>query len=304
MRDFGGRVAFITGGASGAGFGQATVFGRAGARIAIADVRPDALDDAVARLTEAGIEARGFVLDVTDRAAYARVADAVEEHFGDPVTLLFNTAGVNGFGPIEAMTYEDFDWIMGVNLGGVINGMQTFVPRMIAAGRGGHVTSVASVGGFEGSRMTGPYSMAKAGGINLLASYGQALPAHGLRGSGLGPAGIRSNISDAHLTREQPSATGVLTDDGFVGALREVYSHGMDPEHLAMHLKRAIEREQLYVIPYPEVRDDLEGVFGRILDALPDSDDLDPAGAASRERALADFRAGIRRRADNASRAT
>ena len=302
VRDFAGRVAFITGGASGAGFGQALVFGRAGARIAIADVRRDALDAAVDRLTEAGIDARGFALDITDRAAYARVADAVEEHFGDPVTLLFNTAGVNGFGPIETMTYDDFDWIMGVNLGGVINGMQTFVPRMIAAGRGGHVTSVASVGGFEGSRMTGPYSMAKAGVINLMESYAQALPAHGIGVSVLCPASIRSNISDAHLTRTQPAATGVLTDDEFVGALREVYSHGMDPEHLALHLKRGIERDQLYVIPYPEVRDDLEGTFGRILDALPDSDDLDPAGAASRERALAEFRTAARRRADNAER--
>ena len=152
MRDFAGRVAFITGGASGAGFGQATVFGRAGARIAIADVRPDALDDAVARLTEAGIEARGFVLDITDRAAYARVADAVEEHFGDPVTLLFNTAGVNGFGPIESMTYEDFDWIMGVNLGGVINGMQTFTEPQVLFGI--NSANNASSGGPGGAGLT------------------------------------------------------------------------------------------------------------------------------------------------------
>ncbi len=304
MRDFGGRVAFITGGASGAGFGQAMVFGRAGVRIAIADVRPEALDEAVVTLREAGIDAEGFPLDVTDRAAYARVADAVEERFGDPVTLLFNTAGVNGFGPIETMTYEDFDWILGVNLGGVINGMQTFVPRMIAAGRGGHVASVASVGGFEGSRMAGPYSLAKAGVINLMESYAQALPAHGIGVSVLCPASIRSNISDAHLTRAQPSATGVLSDDDFVSTLREVYSHGMDPEHLALHLKRAMEREQLYVIPYPEVRDDLEGTFGRILDAIPGTDDLDPAGAARRERALAEFRAAARRRTTNAGRTT
>lgn len=152
--------------------------------------------------------------------------------------------------------------------------------------------------------MAGPYSLAKAGVINLMESYAQALPAYGIGVSVLCPASIRSNISDAHLTRAQPAATGVLTDDDFVGSLREVYSHGMDPEHLALHLKRGIEREQLYVIPYPEVRDDLEGVFGRILDAIPATDDLDPAGAVRRERALAEFRTAARKRADNARRTT
>jgi NAD(P)-dependent dehydrogenase (short-subunit alcohol dehydrogenase family) len=304
VKDFRGRVAFITGGASGAGFGQATTFGRAGARVAIADVRRDALDEAVGRLDALGVDAWGVQLDVTDRDAYRRAADSVEDHFGDPVTLLFNTAGVNGFGPIEGMTYDDFDWILGVNLGGVINGMQTFVPRMIKAGRGGHITSVASVGGFEGGRMTGPYAASKAAVINLMESYALALPAYGIGVSVLCPAGIRSNIADSHLTRSEPTATGVLVDDEFVDELREVYSHGMDPEHLALHLKRAIERDQLYVIPYPEVRDDLEHTFGRILDAIPDVDDLAPAGAAERQQALAAFRAAARRRADRAGSPT
>lgn len=298
MKDFEGRVAFITGGASGAGLGQARVFGRAGVRVAIADVRADALAGAVDDLAREGVEAFPVVLDITDRAAYARAADEVEAHFGDPITLLFNTAGVNGFGSIETMTYDDFDWILGVNLGGVVNGLRTIVPRMIAAGRGGHVTSVASVGGFEGSRMTGPYSAAKAAVISLMESFALALPAHGIGVTVLCPASIRSNISEAHLTRAAADASGVLTDDAFVESLREVYAHGMDPEHLALHLKRAIERDELYAIPYPEVRDDLERTFGRILDAVPDTDELDLEGAEQRLRALARFRESARARAD------
>lgn len=292
MRDFGGRLAFITGGASGAGFGQAEVFGRAGSRIAIADIRRDALDEAIGRLRDAGIEASGYVLDVTDRLQYARVADTVEDDFGSTVSLLFNTAGVNGFGPLEQMSYADFDWIMGVNFGGVLNGMQTFVPRMIEAAAGGHIVSVASMGGFEGGRMTGPYNAAKAAVINLMESYSHVLPAHGIGVSVLCPANIRSNISEAHRTRPDLGGadTGVRTDDVFLGALREVYSHGMDPETLAMHLKSAIERDELYVLPYPEVRADLERVFGRILDAVAEADELDPAGVADRMRALDDFR--------------
>src|SRR5579862_1342373 len=139
VKDFRDQIAFITGGASGAGFGQAEVFGKAGARIAIADVRAEAVRDALARLDEMGIAAHGIVLDITDREAYARAADEVEAVFGAPPTLLFNTAGVNSFGPLENTTYGDFDWLIGVNLGGVINGMVTFVPRIIKAGKPAHI---------------------------------------------------------------------------------------------------------------------------------------------------------------------
>ncbi|HLB84701.1 MAG TPA: SDR family NAD(P)-dependent oxidoreductase, partial [Steroidobacteraceae bacterium] len=111
MKDFKDQIAFITGGASGAGFGQAEVFGRAGAKIVIADVRPEAVDDALTRLRDQGITAHGIVLDITDRDAYERAADEVEAVFGAPPTLLFNTAGVNSFGPVENSTYGDFDWL-------------------------------------------------------------------------------------------------------------------------------------------------------------------------------------------------
>lgn len=291
MIDIAGRVAFITGGASGAGFGQARVFGAAGARIALADVRPAALASAVALLHADGIEAWAVPLDVTDRTAFAAAADGAEAHFGAPVTLLFNTAGVNGFGSVEKLTYSDFDWLLGVNLGGVVNGMQTFVPRMISAGLGGHVVSVASVGGFHGGRMTGPYSAAKAAVISLMESYAEALPAHGIGVTVLCPASIRSNIASSYETRPATAGgTGVITDEGFVGSLREVYSHGMDPEDLAVHLKRSMERGDLYAIPYPEVREDLETAFGRILDAVPEGDDLSPDGVRRRVRALDAFR--------------
>src|SRR3974390_1641481 len=151
MTDYTGKVAFITGGASGAGFGQASVFAEAGCKIVIADIRRSAIDDATAKLRAQGAQVHGMQLDVTDRAAYARAADEVEKVFGKAPELLFNTAGVNTFGPLEKSTYEDFDWLMGVNFGGVVNGMVTFVPRMIAAGRGGYIVTTSSIGGFFGS---------------------------------------------------------------------------------------------------------------------------------------------------------
>src|SRR5215475_10018108 len=115
MLDYTGKVAFITGGGSGAGFGQASVFAEAGCSIVIADIRPEAIERAVAQLRGQGARVHGIQLDVTDRAAYARAADEVEKVFGQPPELLFNTAGINAFGPLEKSTYDDFDWLMGVN---------------------------------------------------------------------------------------------------------------------------------------------------------------------------------------------
>lgn len=291
-----GRVAVITGGASGAGLGQARVFGRAGARIAIADVRDEPRRTAAAALREEGIDVWDVALDVTDRAGFAWVADAVEDHFGAPVTLLFNTAGVNGFGSVETMTASDFDWLLGVNLGGVVNGMTTFVPRMIEAGQGGHIATVASVGGFEGGRMTAPYSAAKSAVIRLMESYAQALPEYGIGVTVLCPANIRSGIAESVRLRQGTVSedSGVMAGEGFLDALREVHDHGMEPEDLALHLKRAMEEGALYCIPYPEVREDLERGFGRILDAIPDVDELAPAAAAERVEALARFRESAR----------
>ena len=111
MKEFAGKIAFITGGASGAGLGQARVFGRAGCRIAIADIRRAAIDEALELLRSEGIEAHGIELDITDRVAYAAAADEVEAVFGSAPQLLFNTAGVNSFGPLATATYEDFDWV-------------------------------------------------------------------------------------------------------------------------------------------------------------------------------------------------
>lgn len=291
MIDFTGKIAFITGGASGAGFGQAQVFGEAGCRIVIADIRRDALDEAVTTLAGMGIEAHGIQLDISDRAAYAAAADEVEAVFGSPPQLLFNTAGVNSFGPLEKATYEDFDWIFGVNLHGVINGIQTFLPRMIATGRDGHIVTTASMAGFEGSPTAAIYSATKAAVINLMESYALALPKYGIGASVLCPASIRSNIADAQQTRPANLAknSGFRSDEEFIELQRLLYSGGMDPVVLAQHVKKAIEANELYILPYPETKDGVRAHFETILDAFTDPDS-DPEGAERRARAFEEYR--------------
>lgn len=286
MKDFEGKVAFITGGASGAGLGQAKVFAEAGCKLVLADIRREALDQALEHFRGTNAAVHPIQLDITDRAAYARAADEVEEVYGGPPELLFNTAGVNTFGPLEKSTYEDFDWLMGVNFGGVVNGMQTFVPRMIEAGKGGHIVTVSSMGGFQGSQGAGIYCAAKAAVINLMEGYRQALEKYGIGVSVCCPANIKTNIAEATRIRPAHLAnTGYVVNEDTIRSLHSIHIHGMEPVELAQHVKRGIEENELYIIPYPEAKEGLEKHFKAIIDAVLPME-ADPEGARKRTEAL------------------
>jgi NAD(P)-dependent dehydrogenase (short-subunit alcohol dehydrogenase family) len=247
MKEFAGKIAFITGGASGAGLGQATVFAEAGCTVVLADLRPEALAAATLHFRNSNTQVHPIQLDVTDRAAFTRAADEVERIFGRPPDLLFNTAGVNTFGPI---------------------------------------VTTSSIGGFHGSALAGIYSAAKAAVINLMESYRLGLEKYGIGVSVLCPANIKSNIAEATRTRPAHLAsTGYLVNEATIKSLHGIYSHGMDPVHLARHVKRGIEENQLYIIPYPEVQAGLETHFAAILAAVLPMDQ-DPEGARKRTEAL------------------
>jgi NAD(P)-dependent dehydrogenase (short-subunit alcohol dehydrogenase family) len=264
MRDFAGKILFITGGASGAGLGQAKVFSEAGCKVVIADIRQDHLDEAMAYFREKKAEVHAIKLDITDRKAYTDAADEVEKIFGSPPQMLFNTAGVNTFGPAEASTFEDFDWVMGVDLGGVINGMVIFVPRMIKAGKGGYIVTTSSMAGFMGGNTVTPYSAAKAAVNSLMESYYQALKPYGIGVSCLCPSGVNTNIHEATLFRpEHLKNTGYRVNEKTIEFEHNFNARGIDPVELAQKLKKGIENEQLYILPYPDpektLRDHLEG---------------------------------------------
>jgi len=252
MKDFKNKIAFITGGASGAGFGQAQVFSEAGMKVVIADIRQDHLDEAMAYFKEKGAPVHAIKLDVTDREGYAAAADEVEKVYGAPPDLLVMTAGVNVFGPAEASTYDDFDWVMGVCLGGVVNGFVTFVPRMIKAGKGGHITSTVSWGAFSAGAMVAPYTAAKAAVLNLMESYYLALKPYGIGVSAVCPANIKSRIYETALNRpEHLNKTGYNVNEKTQGFLASIHQSGMEPRVLADWLKKGIESGQFLIIPYP-----------------------------------------------------
>lgn len=269
MKDFAGKVLFITGGASGAGFGQAKVFSEAGCKVVIADIRQDHLDEALAYFkTQPNAQVHGIKLDITDRKAYAAAADEVEKVYGEPPQLLFNTAGVNAFGPAEASTFEDFDWVIGVDLFGVINGIVTFLPRMIKAGKGGYIATVASMGAFMASSGCTPYSVAKAGVVMLMECYLQALKPYGIGVTCVCPGGIKSNIDQSALTRPEHLAnTGYNTDEKTMAFEHNIYQTvGIEPVELAKMLKKAIEDEQFILVPMPHPEEMLRSTMERFAD--------------------------------------
>jgi len=265
MKDFAGKILFITGGASGAGLGQAKVFSEAGCRVVIADIRQDHLDEAMAYFREKKAEVHAIKLDITDRKAYAAAADEVEKVYGGPPQLLFNTAGVNTFGPAEASTFEDFEWVIGVNLFGVINGLVTFVPRMIQAGKGGYIASTSSMAGFGGGPTVAPYAAAKAAVNSLMESYYLSLKPYGIGVSCLCPGGINSKIHEATFNRPgHLKSTGYLVNERTIEFEGKFNARGIDPVELAHILKRGIEDEVLYIVPAPDpeamLRDHVERV--------------------------------------------
>lgn len=252
MKDFAGKIAFITGGASGAGLGYAQIFAEAGMKVVIADYRQDHLDEAMALLTSKGATVHAIKLDVTDRDGYAAAADEVEKVYGSCPDLLILNAGVNVFGPAEASTYADYDWVVGVCFWGVVNGLVTFVPRMIKAGGNRHIAATVSWGAFGSGSTTAPYSAAKAAVLNLMESYWESLKPYGIGVTAICPANINSKIYEAAIKGrpEQYADTGYNVSEDTQKLLAGIHAHGMDPRVLANWLKEGIENEQFLVVPY------------------------------------------------------
>lgn len=252
MKDFAGKIAFITGGASGAGLGYAQIFSEAGMKVVIADYSQEHLDEAMALLTSKGADFHAIRLDVTNRDAYAAAADEVEKVYGSCPDLLILNAGVNVFGPAEASTYADYDWVVGVCFWGVVNGLVTFVPRMIKAGGNRHIAATVSWGAFGSGSTTAPYSAAKAAVLNLMESYWESLKPYGIGVTAICPANINSKIYESALKGrpEQYAETGYNVSEDTQKLLAGIHAHGMDPRVLANWLKEGIENEQFLVVPY------------------------------------------------------
>lgn len=271
MKDFAGKVAFVTGGASGVGFGLAHAFAAAGMKVVIADIRAEPLAHAQARLEDLGAQTLALRLDVSDRDNYARVADTVEATFG-AVHILCNNAGIGLLGTLESATYDDWDWVLGVNLGGVVNGVQTFLPRMLAHGQGGHILATASAAGLFAGAGAGIYTTSKMAVVGMMECLRGEVAQHGIGVSVLCPHLVRSDIHlHASLRPDRFKNSGhagsAASDFDPNTAMLEV---GMDPLEVGRRVLQGIERNDLYILTHPEIESIIRERFAAMLAALPD----------------------------------
>lgn len=278
MKEVRGKVAFITGGASGIGLGIAGAFVEAGMKVVLADLRQDHIDEALTGFAKRGQSksVHAIRLDVTDRAAMAAAADETERVFGK-VHVLVNNAGVGIQGPFKGITYADWDFGMAVNLGGVINGIQTFLPRIRAHGEGGHIVNTASLAALvpmPAQFVT--YVAAKAAVVRISECIRDELMQENIGVSVLCPGPIRTNIFE--VSKNRPAAFGV--GDAFraaedTGATRVPFPSMMEPAEVGALVLKAIRNEELYIITHGEWRPMGEARHAAIIAAMPTK--LDPA---------------------------
>lgn len=272
MKDLQDKVAFVTGGASGIGLGIVKALVGAGAKVVIADLRQDHLDEALAHFGGRGSRERvhGIRLDVTDRSAMASAAAETEKRFGK-VHVLVNNAGVGIEGPLRHATYDDWDFGLGVNLGGVVNGIQTFVPRIRAHGEGGHIVNTASLAGlvWMPSFMT-VYTTSKAAVITLSECIRDDLAPDGIGVSVLCPGPVKSNIHQSGRNRPEKfrGSSGFAEAEAKL-AQRTVSPLWMEPEVVGEKVLRAIRNGELYVITHGEWREAFDQRIAAIRAAMP-----------------------------------
>ena len=274
MKEINGKTAFITGGASGIGLGMAKVFASAGMNVVIADLREDHLESAISYFNERGQTVLPILLDVTDRDGFENAAAEAEKEFG-PINILCNNAGVNIIRPIDQAQYEDWDWLINVNLGGVFNGIMTFVPRLKQLGSG-HIVNTSSIAGIVAGPGTGIYSATKFAIRGLSEALRYDLAPYGIGVSVLCPGTVATNLYESEENRLK-RFEGTVDDDicqtrEFTGKIfREVLPTGMTPVEVGVKVLQGIQRNDFYILPHPEFKEEFRESFDEIIAALPDT---------------------------------
>jgi NAD(P)-dependent dehydrogenase (short-subunit alcohol dehydrogenase family) len=281
MENIEGKTAFITGGASGIGLGIAKVFARNGMKVVIADSRQDALDEAMAYFKENGGQVHPIKLDVTDRDAYAEAADEAESVFGKIHVLVSNAGVGSGSGPIEKLTYNDWDYSMGVNVGGTINSVMTIVPRILKHGEGGHIVVTSSTCGLMGSSNFTIYCTTKYAVAGMMECLATELRDKNIGASVLIPGPTMSNLGKssfenrpAHLRNEGetwPPPPPPPPKDGRPRRSPEDFRiAAMDPVETGERVLRAIRNNDLFIITHPEWKAGFNARNEAIIRAIPD----------------------------------
>lgn len=285
MKNVEGKVAFITGGASGMGLGMARVLVRAGMKVVIADIRRDHLEQALTHFKSAERSVHAIELDVADRAAMVRAADETERVFGK-VHVLCNNAAVGILGPATEATFDDWDWGLSVNVGGVVNGVQIFLPRIRVHGEGGHIVTTASMGGIFAAGTAAIYNMSKYAVVGYMEALRSELEPLGIGVSAFCPGLVNTNIHEVEQLR--PAKFGDTTSRDAAraraGIMKEkVLPAGMDPMEAGERVLRGIRNNDLYILTHPEYEQGIRDRFEAILASIPVEREQPPAARVAAE---------------------
>jgi NAD(P)-dependent dehydrogenase (short-subunit alcohol dehydrogenase family) len=268
MKNVAGKVAFITGGASGLGLAMARSFTGAGMKVAIADIQDDALEAARVEFSDTNAEVIVLKVDVTDREAMEQAARDTLEAFGK-VHVLCNNAGVALSGNISDMSYRDWDWVMKVNLDGVINGMVAFVNLIKSHGEGGHIVNTASIAGQLGMGNLSVYNTAKFAVVGMSESMRHDLAPFDIGTSVLCPGFVATQIFHSERNRPGelggPEASGFNlqnadTDSEIQEQRDQMLASALDPSVIGDMVLHAIQTDEFYILSHAEFK---EGVQNR-----------------------------------------
>jgi len=253
----------ITGGASGIGRALALVFAREGAKVVLADLDEDGMADVRASIRGRGGEALAVCTDVSDLASVQALAGRAFGAFGR-VHVLCNNAGVGVEGGIEAATHRDWQWVLGVNLWGVIHGLEAFLPRMIAQGEPGHIVNTASMAGLIASKGLGVYNTSKYAVVGLSETLAKDLRPYHIGVSVLCPMGVITRIGQSD--RNRPAE--LRNDAPAAGEPVELIGRYLAPDAVAEMALDAIRANELYVITHDEGLEPLRRRFERMAQAV------------------------------------
>jgi NAD(P)-dependent dehydrogenase (short-subunit alcohol dehydrogenase family) len=261
------RVAVVTGGASGIGRALCLAFARAGARVVVADLDEAGMAETAQAVTKAGSRAATARTDVSRLADVRALADRAWAEFG-AVHVLCNNAGIALWGGLDTATHQDWEWAINVNLWGVIHGVETFLPRMIAQKTEGHIVNTASMAGLIASEGLGVYNTTKYAVVGLSETLQKDLRRHDIGVSVLCPMGVTTRIRDS--ARSRPAALRNAGAEAKGGEV-ELIGRYLSPEHVADRVLAAILANRLYVMTHREGLEPLRRRFARMEKAIEES---------------------------------
>lgn len=277
MRDLTGKTAFITGGASGLGLAMAHAFGGAGMNVMLADIEEAPLQAAAADLEARQVRVASVLCDVADRAAVSAAAEATVAAFGK-VHVVCNNAGVGAGGPIGEVKPADWDWIVAVNLMGVVYGMEAFLPHVRAHGEGGCFVNTASMAGMISVPGMEPYTATKYAVVGMSEGWAGQLAPENINVAVLCPGFVKTRIDQSGRTR-QAKYGGPASPAETPGS--PLVAGGIDPERVGRRVLEAVQNDERYIFTHPDMRGLVENRFGQIMAgfaaaaASPALEDLD-----------------------------